>query len=109
VPFEGQHISPESVGVEPACSVSDLQQAPRAGDPDAVLRGQARSAAVVGSEEAQQLTPDNDCEGLCLAEMLSRQVSWAGELIAEHANILVLSLVWEERLAKDLFCPVQRS
>jgi hypothetical protein len=88
--------------------MSHLEQVPRADDLYALLRGKARSADVVRDEEARQLTPDHDCEGFCLPEMLSRPVPWASELIAEHSHILVLSLVWEKRLSEDPWCPVQR-
>jgi hypothetical protein len=53
--------------------------------------------------------PDDDCDRLCLAEMLSRPVSGAGELVAEHVNVLELSLVREERLPENPSCPAQRS
>jgi hypothetical protein len=46
---------------------------------------------------------------VCFAEMLSRRLSGDGELVAEHANVLVLSLVRAERLAEDLSCPAQCS
>jgi hypothetical protein len=75
---------------------------PSAGSLDAVLGGHARSTTVVGREEARQVAPDDDCEGLCFAEMLSPRLSWRGELVAEHANVLVFSLVGAERLAEDL-------
>jgi hypothetical protein len=89
--------------------VSDLEQAPRADDLNAVLRGHTRGVAVVGNEDAVQPAPDDDRDGLCLAEMLSRLVPGARELVAEHANILVLSLVREERVAEDRSRPVQCS
>ncbi|MGH3266619.1 MAG: hypothetical protein ACRDNS_32065 [Trebonia sp.] len=48
------------------------------------------------------LPPDDDRDGLCLAEVPGWRVSGAGELVAEQPNVLVLSCVGEERFAEDL-------
>jgi len=83
---------------------------PGANDLDAVLRGQARSAAIVGNKEApQQLAPDNDRDCLCLTEVLRRPIPRTGELIAKHSNVLKFSLIREKRLAENIPRPIQRS
>jgi hypothetical protein len=106
--FKSQYISPEGVGVDQFCAASDLEEMPGAHDLDAVSCGQTRSGTVVGNEEARQLAPGDDGDGLGLAEMLSRPVSRTGKLIAQDANVLMLSRVGKERLAEDVYRTVQR-
>lgn len=87
MPFDSQGVSPEGVSVEPALPVRHLQQQPGIDGLYTVQRGQAGGAFVVSDEEALQLAPDGYGDGLCLAEMLARWVSGAGELIAQDADI----------------------
>src|ERR1700691_1150886 len=57
---EGLNVSPERVGIDPLFPVGELQQAPGTGGGDAVLRGQARRAAIVSDKKAREPTSRDD-------------------------------------------------
>jgi hypothetical protein len=87
--------------------VGEFQQAPGSRDGDAVPRGQARGVAVVSDKKARKPTSRDDCDGLSLAQVLSRWISGAGQLVAKHLDVLVLSRIGVKRLAEDILCRAQ--
>jgi hypothetical protein len=55
--------------------VGELQQAPGAGDGDAVPRGQPRRVAIVSDKKAGKPAPRDDRDGLGLAQVLGWRIS----------------------------------
>jgi len=58
-------------------------------------------------KKTREPTSRDDCDSLSLAQVLSRWISGAGQLVAKHLNVLVLSRVGIKRLAEDILCRAQ--